>query len=164
MGTGNYPLGPNPDSIEVLDYVPAGITPRPLRVTYTTDSVTDYIGLSRSGRQIILELADPLLGIVRRADKVSNLVGELKAALAAIGIEGIVDHFTSVVTEYVNHILPVDAIPGTIGLSVAAYLLRKLSESNLLLVGMIHQASIEELPNWISLIENSTEHPDIDVS
>ncbi|MUV61914.1 hypothetical protein [Halobacterium sp. CBA1126] len=94
--------GPNPDSLEVVEEAPEGINPIPMRITYTSDSVSDYIALTRSGRQVTLDLAEPLLGVVRGAASLSVKIDELRSALAAVGIDGIIEHFTSVVARYTN--------------------------------------------------------------
>lgn len=163
MGDGEKLPGPDPSTLRALDYVPKGVTPVPLRVTYTSDSVTDYVNLKKSNEQYRLELGDPLFGVVRKAGKVKDIKEELSKALAAIGVGGLVSHFTSVISEYVNLFLPVPAFPDTIGLSLAVYLLEKMYDANLLSLGYIHQASIDELPNWMGLIEKAKGNPDIRV-
>ncbi|GAA0259910.1 hypothetical protein ACFFQF_20950 [Haladaptatus pallidirubidus] len=153
--------GPNPSTLETVDYVPEGIMPVALRVTYSTDSVTDYVNLKRSGRQCTLELGDPLFGIVRKAGEINDLIGELTDALAAIGLGSIVSHFSSAVAEYFNSLLHVPALPGTIGLSTVVYVLKKMYDADLLMLGYIHQAPIEELPSWLGLLDEADRNPEI---
>lgn len=156
--------GPDPESLEALDYVPEGVQPIALRVTYTSNSVDDYVNLKKSeAGQAVLELADPLFGIVRMAGRVKELKKELAAALGAVGLSDIIAQFKSAVADYVNQILGVAAFPESITLGLAAYLLKKAYEADRLLLGYIHHASIDELPNWMGLIENAEDNPDLSV-
>lgn len=156
--------GPNPSTLEAVDHYPKGVMPISVRVTYSSNSISDYVDLKRSGRQCKLELGDPLFGIVRKAGKVNDLIGELTDALAAIGLGGIVAEFSSAVAEYFNSLLHVPALPEAIGMSTVVYVLRKLYDTGMLTLGYIHQASIDELPNWMGLIDEARENPDLTVS
>lgn len=162
MGSNNTP-GPDPSTLDTADQAPPGVNPIPMRITYSSDQVSDFVSTKRSGLTLRLELAPPLLNIVRKAGEVRELVDELKSAFAAISIP-ILEHFKSTVVEFANHFLHVPAFSETVGLSTAAYILFKLREKGLLVFGHIHQASIEELGSWMRLIENAKEHPDIDVN
>ena len=156
--------GPNPSSLQTVDHVPDGLNPISMRITYTSDKVSDYIDLKREGWQIQLELADPLFSIVRKIGKISDFTAEISKALSSIGVAGIGEHFREAVAEYANAVLSIPAFTASISIGVAAYLLTKLYEADLLILSVIHQASIEELPSWKGLIEEAKDHPDITVS
>ncbi|WP_416839469.1 hypothetical protein [Haloferax sp. DFSO52] len=164
MGEPEQPDGPDPSSLEAVNHTPKGVMPLTLRVTYSSNSPTDYANLRRSAGQVIIELADPLFGLIRKAGEVSDFLNELNTALTTIGLGSIVSHFRSTIAEYVNTLLHVDAFPKTIALSTVAYLLKKMYDAELLMLGYIHQASIDELPNWLGLIENAKSNPDISVT
>lgn len=156
--------GPNPSSLQTVDHVPDGINPLSMRITYTSNQVSDYISLKRDGWQIQLELADPLFSIVRKVGKISDFGSEISKALSTIGIAGIEGQFREAVAEYANAVLSIPAFTASISIGVAVYLLKKLYESGMLFLSVIHQASIEELSSWVGLIEEAKDHPDITVS
>lgn len=156
--------GPDPSTLEAVDYTPEGVMPVNLSVSYTSNSVSDYVLLKKENGQYTLELAEPLFGFVRKAGRVNNLKSELEDALTAIGVGGIVSHFTSAVSEYMNSLLPVEALPETIALSTAAYLLKKLYDAGRLRLGYIHHATIDELPSWMAIVNEAKRNPDISVS
>ena len=158
--------GPDPSTLRNADHseVPAGITPVPLRVTYTSNKVSDYINFKQDGWGVRLELYGPLFNLMRKAGRINDLVAELSDALAAINLPGIVEYFTAAVADYANAILSVPAFTASIGLRLAAYLLQKLYNAERLVLGVIHQASFDELPNWLGLVEEANENPDITVS
>lgn len=156
--------GPDPSSLETRDHLPEGVPPINLRITYTDSKLTDYVALNRSGRQVCIELCPSLFDIVRKAGKVRDLKNELKEAMAAIGIGGIVTHFVDTVMEYAREILPSFSIPEMTGLAAAAYLLKKLWDRGTLMLGIIHHASIDELPSWMGMIKEAKKNPDITVN
>jgi hypothetical protein len=156
--------GPDPSTLRNVDHVPEGINPVPMRITYTANQVSDFINFKRSGWQIRLELAGPLFSIVRKAGKITDLTAELSTALSSVGVAGIEERFHQAVAEYANAVLSVPAFTASIGLGVAVYLLKKLYDAERLVPGVIHQASIEELPSWMGLVEEAKDNPDITVS
>lgn len=159
------PSGPDPSSLTVPDNVPYDKLPfLNLRVTYTTDSVSDWVGVHRSGRQVALELAEPLVGVVRRIGQINNLKQKLEEVFAVIGLGSVMAGFKAAVAEFVNTFLPVEAFAASIPLRVAVYLLQKLHEKGLLMLGYIHQADIKELPRWMGLIDEGRRNPDITVT
>lgn len=156
--------GPDPDSIDTVDHYPDGVMPMTLRITYSSNQLSDYVNLKRDDGTLCLELGPPLFGIVRKAGKINNLKNEVKEALAAIGVGGIVTHFSETVVEFAKHYLPSGAIPETVGIGAAVFLIKKLWDRGKLMLGYIHHASIDELGNWMKMIQNAAEHPDIDVT
>ena len=118
--------GPNPSSLEARDRLPAGINPMTLRVTCTESNLSDYVPLKRSDGTLCIELGPPLFGVVSGAGKINGLKNELKEALAAVGLSGIVAHFTDTVMEYARELLPQTAVPETVGLGATAYALKIL--------------------------------------
>lgn len=96
-----------------------------MRITYTSNLVTDHVNLKRLGKQLALELAEPLLDLIRKAGKVHDLTGELTKALGVIGMSGLVSHFKEAVAEYVNSLPSVPAFTKTISLSAVVYLLKR---------------------------------------
>lgn len=157
------PPGPDPSTLDTADHVPQGIEPLSMRITYSSNSLSDYIAIDREGLGVRLELAEPLLGVVRKATTASDLVSELQDALAAVSVTGIIEYFKATIAEYANHFLAVPAIPESASFGAIVYLLKKLYDSGFLFLGRIHQASTEELGSWLSLIEEAKEHPDITV-
>lgn len=159
------PPGPDPSSLEAVDDVPADFVPLlNLRITYSSDKVSDWVGIHRDGRTVALELADPLLGIVRKIGRINDVRQELESALASIGVGGVVAKFYDAVAEFANQFLPVSAIsPETMGMGLAVYLLGKLYDAGLLMLGQIHQADIEELPRWMEMFDEAERNPDITV-
>lgn len=162
-GTDDSP-GPDPSSLETRDHLPAGIKPMTLRVTYTDSNLSDYVGLRRSDGTLCIELGPPIFGIVSRAGKLNGLKNELKDALAAIGLFGIVSHFSDTVMDYARELLPQTVLPETVGLGAAAYLLKKLWDRGKLMLGYIHHASIDELGSWMGMVEEAKKNPDINVN
>lgn len=156
--------GPDPSTLEACDHLPAGIKPMTLRVTYTDSKLSDYVALKRSNGQVCIELGPPLFGIVSKAGKLNNLKNELKEALAAIGLAGLLAHFSDTVMNYARDLLPHAALPETAGLGAAAYVLKKLWDKRKLILGYIHHASIDELPSWMGMVEEAKKNPDISVS
>jgi len=158
--------GPAPSTLRNADRseVPDGVIPVPMRVTYTSSQVSDYINFKRDGWQIRLELYGPLFSIVRKAGRVKDLTAELSTALSSIGVAGVEERFRETVAEYANAVFSVPAFTASITLGVAAYLLKKLYDAERLVLGIIHQASIEELPSWMGLVDEAKENPDITVS
>jgi hypothetical protein len=158
--------GPDPSTLRNGDSseVPEGVNPVPMRVTYTSGQVSDYINFKRNGWQIRLELAAPLFSIVRKAGRLKDLTSKLSSALSSIGVAGVEERFREAVAEYANAVLSVPVFTASIGLGVAAYLLKKLYDAERLVLGIIHQASIEELPSWMGLVEEAKDNPDITVS
>lgn len=156
--------GADPSTLETHDYVPAGIKPVSLRVTYTESELRDYIALKRSGGVLCIELGPPLFGVVRKAGNLNRLKTELKEALAAISLSGIVTHFSDTVMKYALDLLPHNPLPGTVGLGAATYLLKKLWERGKLMLGYIHHASVDEFGSWIGLIEQAKQDSDISVN
>jgi len=161
--TSNSP-GPDPSTLETRDHAPAGIKPVNLRVTYTESKLSDYIALNRSNKVLCIELGPPLFDIVRKAGKVNRLKSELKEALAAIGLSGIIEYFSDIVMKYALNLLPHATLPGTVGIGTAAYLLKKLWERGKLILGQIHHASIDELGSWMAMIEEAKQNPNITVN
>ena len=84
--------------------------------------------------------------------------------MSSIGVAGVEERFRETVAEYANAVLSIPAFTASIGLGVAAYLLKKLYDAERLVLGIIHQASIEELPSWMGLVEEAKNKPDITVS
>jgi hypothetical protein len=162
-GTDNSP-GPDPSTLETRDHLPAGIKPVTLRVTYTESDLSDYVALKRSDGTLCIELGPPLFGIVRKAGKLNGLKNELKEALSAIGLSGIIAHFSDTVMNYARDLLPQTALPETVGLGAAAYVLKKLWDKGKLMLGYIHHASIDELGNWMGMIEKAKQNSDITVN
>jgi hypothetical protein len=154
--------GPDPSSLDTVDHYPDGIRPMNLRVVYSSDNLSDYVNLTRSDGQLCLELGPPLFGIVSKAGSINNLKNEVKDALAAIGVSGILTHFSETVVEYAQQLLPSWTIPETIGLGAAVKVIKKLWNKQKLILGYIHHATTDELGNWMKMIENAYEHPDID--
>lgn len=145
--------GPDPSSLEARDHLPAGINPMTLRVTYTDSNLSDYVALKRSDGTLRIELGPPLFGVVSKAGKLNGLKNELKEALAAVGLSGIVAHFSDTVIDYARELLPQTTVPQTVGLGAAAYALKKLWDRGQLMLGYIHHASIDELGNWMGMME-----------
>lgn len=135
-----------------------------MRITYSSDQPSDYINFKRDGWNVRLELYGPLFNLLREAGRINDLTAELSKAFAAINLPGIREHFRSAVAEYANAILSVPAFRASIGIGVAAYLLQKLYDAERLVLGIIHQASIDEFPSWMGLVEEAKENPDITVS
>lgn len=160
--TSNSP-GPDPSSLEAHDHLPAGIKPISLRVTYTESKLSDYIALKRSSGALCIELGPPLFDIVRKGRKVKNLKSEIERALSAIGLAGIVEHFSETVMRFALDLFPDALLPGTVALGTATYLLEKLLERGKLILGYIHHASINEFSSWMGLIEQAKESPNIPV-
>ncbi|WP_338739882.1 hypothetical protein [Haloplanus salilacus] len=105
-----------------------------------------------------------MFSIVRKAGKITDLTAELSTALSSIGVAGIEERFREAIAEYANAVFSVPAFTVSITLSVAAYLLKKLYDAERLVLGVIHQASIEELPSWMGLVEEAKNNPDITIS
>jgi len=156
--------GPDPSTLRAEDHAPEGINPVPMRITYTSNQVSDYINFERDGWQIRLDFAAPLFEIVRKAGKITDFTAEISAALASIDVAGLEERFREVVAEYANAVLSIPAFTASIGLGVASYLLKKLYDADRLVLGVIHQASIDELPKWMGLVEEAKDNPDISVS
>lgn len=156
--------GPDPSTLEARDHLPAGIKPMTLRVTYTDSKLSDYVRLKRSDGQVCIELGPLLFGIVSKAGKFNNLKNELKEALAAIGLSGILIHFSNTVMNYARDLLPHAALPEPAGLGAVAYVLKKLWDANKLILGYIHHASIDELPNWMGMVEEAKKNPGTNVN
>lgn len=163
MGENPTTPGPDPSTLRNADSAPPGVTPIPMRVTYKTDSPSDWISVEREGYGVRLMLAGPLLSVVRKVGQVNDFKNELSDALNAVGIE-LISEFTEAVAEYANILLPVEGIPLTIGLGTAAYLLKRIHTAGVLALGFIHHASIEELPSWMGMIEKAKQDPDITVT
>jgi len=158
--------GPDPSTLRNADRseVPDSVIPAPLRVTYTSNEVSDYINFKRDGWKVRLELYGPLFSLVRKADQVKDLTTELSKALGAINLPGIEEYFRAAVADYANAIFSVPAFTASIGIGLATYLLQKLYDAERLVLGIIHQASVDELPSWLGLVEEAKENPDITVS
>jgi hypothetical protein len=58
----------------------------------------------------------------------------------------------------------VPAFTASIGIGLVTYLLQKLYDAERLVLGIIHQASVDELSSWLGLVEEAKENPDITVS
>lgn len=157
-------LSPDLSTLEARDHLPDGIVPLTLRVTYTDSNLSDYVALKRSNRALFIELGPPLFGVVRKAGKLNGLKNELKEALAAIGLSGIAAHFSDTVKAYPGELLPQSAVPETVGLGAAAYVLKKLWDRGKLMLGHIHHASIDELCSWMGMVEEAKQNPDISVN
>lgn len=153
--------GPNPSTLETRDHLPTGVKPMMLRVTYTDSKLSDYVGLKHSDGQLCIELGPPLFGIVSKAGNLNNLKNELKEAIAAIGIGGLLTHFSDTVFEYVRELLPQLTLPETAGLGAVAWALKKLWQKGKLILGYIHHASIDELPSWMGMIDEAKKNSDI---
>lgn len=162
-GTDDFP-GPDPSTLENRDHLPFGINPMTLRVTYTDSDLSDYVALKRSNGALCIELGPPLFGIVSNAGKLNALKNDLKEALAAIGLSGLATHFVDSVMDYARELLPQSAIPETVGLGAAAYVLKKLWDREKLMLGYIHQASIDELGSWMGMIEEAKQNSEISVN
>lgn len=155
-GNGGAP-GPNPSSLESHDHYPAGIKPISLRITYTESKLSDYVEIKRSNGSLCIELGPPLFDIVRKAGKLNNLKNELKKGLGLIGISGIITYFNETILEYAGKVLPVGLLPKTAGIGAAAYVLKILWDKNKLILGYIHHASIDEIPQWMGLVDEAQE-------
>lgn len=156
--------GPNPSTLGTTNTVPESIEATSMRITYTSNTVTDYINLKTTGRQLIIELADPLFGLIRKSAKVTELAAEINDVLAAIRVTGIKEHLKQVVAEYFNEIVGVAALKTQITLGLVAYILKKLHESGELRLSYIYQADIAELPSWIGLIQEAKKKQGITVT
>jgi hypothetical protein len=156
--------GPDPSTLEARDHLPGGIKPMTLRVTYTDSNLSDYVTLKRSNGALCIELGPPLFGIVSKAGKLNGLKNELREALAAIGLSGIATHFSATVMDYARELLPQSAVPETVGLGAAAYVLKKLWDKGKLMLGYIHHASIDEIGSWMGITEEAKQNPDISVN
>ncbi len=157
------PSGPDPSTLDTVDHYPDGIPPMNLRITYSSTELTDYVNLNRSNGQLCLELGPPLFDLVSKAGSIRNLKNEVEDALTAIGVGQISTHFSETVVEYAQQVLP-SAIPETIGVSAAVYVIKKLWNKQKLILGYIHHASIDELGDWMGMIEAAYEHPDIEAT
>lgn len=133
------------------------------RITYTTNSVSDWVSVYQSDKQVALELANPLLTLIRKLGRVNDLRKELEKAMKAIGVGGLIAQFNKSVAEIANSFLPVNAFAETIPLALAVYLLGKLHDTGLLMLGQIHQADIGELPRWMEFIDEAQRNSDIKV-
>jgi hypothetical protein len=163
-GTNDLP-GPDPSTLETREHLPAGVNLMTLRVTYTNSDLSDYVVLKRSNGALCIELGPPLFGIVSKAGELNGLKNELKEALAATGLSGIVAHFSDTVMNYARHLLPHTALPETLGcLGAAAYVLKKLWDRGMLMLGYIHHASIGEIGRWMGMMEKAKQTPDITVN
>jgi len=59
--------------------------------------------------------------------------------------------------------MSVPALPDEITLATIIYVLEKLYSKNLIRLGYIHQASLEELPQWLGLADQARWHSDLTV-
>ena len=157
------PPGPDPSTLETHDSPPAGIKPVTLRVPYTDSNLSDYVALTRSNGMLCIEFGPPLFNIVRKAGTINNLKSELNEGLGAIGLSGIMIHFSDTVMDYARHLLPHAMIPETVGLGAAVYVLKKLWDRGKLMLGYIHHASIDEAGSWMGLIEEAKRNPETTV-
>jgi hypothetical protein len=132
-----------------------------LRVTYTDSNMSDYVALKCSNGALCIELGPPLFDIVSKAGKLNGLKNELKDALAATGLSGIVAQFSDTVMNYARAVLPHTVLPETVGLGAAAYVLKKLWDRGMLMLGYIHHASIGEIGSWMGMIEKAKQNSDI---
>lgn len=128
------------------------------RITETANKPSDYVNLKRDGRTATLELSEPLFHAAITAAENVELERELSAVLAAIGPPVIEEIFTSIIAEYANSLLSSPEYPVSIGLSVAACLLKELVETNRLRFGLIIQIP-EGMPEGMNLVEDRDEHP-----
>lgn len=156
--------GPDPSTLETRDHLPAGIKPMTFRVTYTDSNPSDYVALERSNGALCIELGPPLFSIVNKAGKLNGLKNELKEALAAIGLSEIATHFSDTVMDYARELLSQSAVPETVGLGAAAYVLKKLWARGKLMLGYIHHASTDEFGSWMGMVEEAKQNPDISVN
>jgi len=162
-GTNDYP-GPDPSTLDTRNHLPAGIKPMTLRVTYTDSNMSDYVALKRSNGSICIELGPPLFNLVSKAGKINGLKNELKEALAAIGLSGIISHFSETVMNYARDILPHITVPETVGLGAAVYVLEKLWDKGKLMLGYIHHASVDGLGSWREIVQEGKQSSDITVN
>jgi hypothetical protein len=162
-GTDDSP-GPGPSTLETRNHLPGGIKPMTLRVTYTDSNLSDYVALKRSNGALCIELGPPLFDIVSKAGKLYGLKNELREAVAAIGLSGIATHFSDTVMDYAREFLPQSAVPETVGLGAAAYVLKKLWDRGKLMLGYIHHASIGEIGSWMGIVEEGKQNPNVSVN
>lgn len=151
----NSTPGPDPSSLRVPDDVPDGIQPISMRITYSSDSVSDWVSVSHSRTSVKLELAEPLLSVVRKVVNGYEKVSSLRNKLATVSGLGLLKAFKEAVAEFVNNFLPVPAIQETAALGFLVMVLKWLHNHGMLLLGFIHQASPEELSNWLALKEQA---------
>lgn len=164
MGDPDELPGPDPSTLRTVDHVPKG-TPElaGLKVTYSSNQLTDYVRIERSGNGLALYLAPSLFDVVWKVKDAVSLKGELAAAIIAAGLDGLKQHFIETVAEYAQALLQSFPAVEVAGLTTGAWLLRKLYEKGVLTLGVIHQASIEELPRWMEFIAEAKRNPDINV-
>ena len=158
--------GPDPSSLEAVDKddIPDDATAlETFQITYSTDQVSDYVRVNEAEEGPILELAKPLLDPVPEPSGADELERELADALANIEFKDIEVHFTAAVAEYADATLPGETVPSSIDLSTAADLLKRIDDDNMLRVGRIHQASGDELPNWMEFRAEAERSPDVNV-
>ena len=156
--------GPDPSSIEAVDddEIPDDtVVLANFRVTYSTNEVSDYVKVNQEGEEHILELAEPLLTPATAPSETGNLVEELAHALSEIELDNITSHFTSAVAEYSNIVLTDATFSDPIDLEKAAELLDEIDDNGELRLGQIHQASTEELPQWMELHEEAERDPEL---
>ena len=99
-----------------------------------------------------------------KAGKLNGLKNELREAVAAIGLSGIATHFSDTVMDYAREFLPQSAVPETVGLGAAAYVLKKLWDRGKLMLGYIHHASIGEIGSWMGIVEEGKQNPNVSVN
>jgi len=157
--------GPDPSSLRVPDHVPDGVDPIPMRITYSSDSVSDWISLDRSRTSVKLELAGPLLSIVRKVangyEKASTLRNKLATISGLAG--GLVGPFKETVSQLVNNFLPVPVLGAAAGFELIVGALKLLHNRGMLLLKVIHQADPEEFWKWCELMEQAKWTADITV-
>ena len=134
-----------------------------LRVTYSTTEISDYVKVGEGEEGGILELAEPLLAPTIGASETEDLEEKLADALSKIELDDITSHFTAAVAEYSSTVFTDRNLSDSIDLEKAAELLDEIDDSGELRLGQIHQASIEELPQWTELGDEAERNPDIDV-
>ena len=66
--------------------------------------------------------------------------------------------------NYARNLLSQTAIPETVGLGAAAYVLKKLWDKGKLMLGYIHHASIDELGSWMGILERAEQNPEVTVN
>jgi hypothetical protein len=164
MGDFDFLPGPNPSTLRTVDHVPKS-TPElaGLKVTYTSQFLTDYVRIERYGRGLALYLEPTLFDAVWKVKEAVSIQAELYSALKAIGIGGLTQHLIDTVFQYAGAVLPSIPAVGVTSIPAVAWLLRKLYEKGVLTLGVIHQASITELPSWMGFIQEAMRNPDISV-
>jgi hypothetical protein len=164
MGELVTPSGPKPSSLGTADSAEAGdLLISNLVVTYTSNEASDYVCVGRDGWGVTLDVEPSLFKIIKKVSQGKAILDEIRKALAAFSVEGLIEHFVSKVSEFAQAVTTTPVLPELTGLAAACYIIEKLYSSGLLALGIIHQASIRELPRWMQLMEETKRHESITV-